>query len=163
MVNCVQRDQKPSHHSGTTEERNANHTFRQNFSACNLAPPRWYQTCLTGSWSDITQVWSMMSRSTEWVQRFNRVVTLTLLVLTLGARNCQPGCSLCQIIRCLHVHTLVQMCHLILWDKLPTGHCEKRGRMVTPACPPITRIGASLMLEFVKLEVNLLVLTTSES
>ena len=23
--NCVQRDQKPSHHSGTTEERNANH------------------------------------------------------------------------------------------------------------------------------------------
>ena len=40
--NCEQRDQKPSHQQRGNRRKNANHTFLQNFSACNLASPRWY-------------------------------------------------------------------------------------------------------------------------
>ena len=40
------------------------------------------------------------------------------------------------------LHTLVQNRHLIIGTSCPTRHCEKVGKMVTPACSPI--IGSAL-------------------
>ena len=100
-------------------------------------------------------------------QRFNRVVTLTPLVLTLSAHDCELHIQSSQLpnqvtarAKTSSVHTLVQNRHLIIGTSCPTGHCEKGGRMVMPACSPITGICASLTLESVKLEVKLSALTT---
>ena len=57
------------------------------------------------------------------------------------------------------LHTRAQNRHLIIRTSCPTGHCEKVGKMVMSACLPITGIYASLTLELVKLEANLLALT----
>ena len=121
---CTSRPKAKSTTAGQQKNETLHHSPKlqcmQSGSTALVSP------CSTCSWSDITQVWSMMSHSTEWVQRFNRVVTFTLLVLTLSAHNCQPGCSLRQDqLGAFILHTFVQIRHLIPGDELPTRHCEK--------------------------------------
>ena len=78
LVNCDNETKAKSTTAGQQKTKLDPH-FSQKLQCMRSGTTTLVSTCSTGFWSDITQVWSMMSHSTDWVQRFNRVVTLTLL------------------------------------------------------------------------------------
>ena len=112
-------------------------------------------TLFNGHWSDITTRFGPSCSTKDNADAISAHSCIS------KARNRQTRLQLTlRPVRCLHfAHTCPEL-HLNVGTSRPTGHCKKVGRMVMSACSPTTGIYTSPTLKSVKLEANLLALTT---